>query len=74
MRSILLSTVVAATLAAISIPAAVTSADASGFCGPYAHRNYYGACRPNFARPYGFYRPYGYGGWHRGWGWHRRHW
>ena len=71
MRSIVLSTVVAATLAGVSIPAAVTTADASGFCGPYAHRNFYGVCRPNFYRPLGFYRPYGWG-WHRGWGWRHR--
>lgn len=45
----------------------------SGGCGPFAHRGFYGHCRPNGVyRTYGFYRPYGF---HR-YGWHRRwhHW
>ncbi len=40
----------------------------SGGCGPFAHRGFYGVCRPNFVG-------YGYGyGWHRPWGWHRWGW
>ncbi len=34
----------------------------SGFCGPYAHRTPWGACRPNGGPV--FYHRYG---WHRGW-------
>ena len=62
-------------LSAMSL-ATLSPAEASGGCGPYAHRGYYGYCRPNL-RPYpvygygyGWHRPYGYG-WHRPWGWHR---
>ncbi len=55
-------------------------AEASGGCGPFAHRGFYGACRPNggfgygygYRRPfygYGYRRPfYGYGG-----GWHHHY-
>ena len=37
----------------------------SGGCGPYAHRNPFGACRPNFGGPRFFGRPYGFYGYHR---------
>ena len=54
--------------------AAFTPAEAQGGCGPFAHRGWYGHCRPN-GYGYGWHRPYGYGygyGWHRPYyGWHR---
>ena len=65
--------------------AALTPAEASGGCGPYAHRGWNGFCRPGgqwgggprpvyFGGGYGWHRPGGPGwGWHQGWRWHR-HW
>ena len=58
-------------------------AEASGGCGPFGHRGYYGGCRPNGpVVGYEWHRPHGYG-WHRGYGYggrgfydggYRRHW
>jgi hypothetical protein len=56
-----------------------TPAEASGGCGPFGHRGFYGACRPNhFGYGYGYRRPFfpGYGfhggyGYHHGYGYHR---
>lgn len=47
---------------------ALTPAEASGGCGPYAYRNDYGACR---LKPTGGYAVYGPG---PGWGWNRHVW
>ena len=46
-----------------------TPAEASGGCGPFGHRGFYGYCRPNGYGGYGFHRPFGYGyGFHRPFG------
>lgn len=71
MRKLLLAGLAASALAV----GVYTPAEASGGCGPFAHRGYYGYCRPGGGGfGYGWHRPYGYG-WHRpfgyGYGWHR---
>lgn len=71
MRNVLLAALAASALSF----AAFTPAQAEGGCGPFGHRGFYGACRPN-GGGYGWHRPGGYGyGWHRPWhsgyGWHR---
>ena len=72
MRKVLFALLAAGTLAV-----AVAPADASGGCGPYRHRTYWGACRP--PGQWGWPPAYGYAGgprwgWHRPWGWHRHYW
>ena len=76
MRKLLLAGLAASALAV----GAYSPAEASGGCGPFAHRGFYGYCRPNgyggygygYRRPffpgYGFHRGYG---WHHGYGYHR---
>lgn len=70
MRKVLFALLTAGTLTTLAAPA-----EASGGCGPYGHRTYYGACAPGGQfgfRPRPYYRPapfyfaprYGYG-WHR---------
>ena len=78
MKKFVFAGIAAALLAGVSM----TSAEAQGGCGPYAHRGWDGFCHSGggWARPVGF--GYGYGpGWHRpGYGWRRpgygfyRHW
>jgi hypothetical protein len=75
--------IIFAVLAAGALAAVVaTPAEASGGCGPYRHRTYWGACRPpgEWGWPRG---GYGYGpppvvvpffGWGGPWGWHRHYW
>ena len=72
MKALIFAGVAASTLMLGSL----APAEASGGCGPFAHRGIYGACRPNGpvygGYGYGWRRPYGYGyGWHHRYGWRR---
>lgn len=72
-----MKTIIYAGVAAVTLMVgSLAPAEASGGCGPFAHRGFvrgvYGVCRPNggygygygYHRPfYGYHRPfYGYGG------------
>ena len=79
MRKLLLAILAAGTLAAV----ATSPAQASGGCGFYSHRTYWGGCRPNGYGPgpgYGVYGNYGGPGWgwrhpyYRPYGYRRRFW
>lgn len=72
MRKLLLAGLAASALAV----GVYTPAEASGGCGPFGHRGYYGYCRPGgggYGYGYGYRRPFfpGYG-FHGGYGFHRR--
>ena len=68
MRKLLLAGLAASALAL----GVYSPAEASGGCGPFAHRGFYGNCRPNgygYGGGYGYRRPFfpGYG-YHHGYG------